>query len=379
VNFRYLEAVEVDELVQAATRVGLLGPDSRNALLAFIDQGVVANLNLIGAPQLQLRSDLVELNRIERLADGSVPLQLWLSQASSLAAGRVEEGVFRKYQEKVTAQAAGLPPLPDPADLPEVVNNEVIVHQDDMLDFIFLGQGMVAGASVAKLLVPRFVGGMQKFDAAGRPVLYYGTGWLAARDLVVTNHHVINARSANEPAAADQDLTAQAVGTTVKFDFDSPDAAGTDVGVRRLEAWDSLTGLDFAILRLQAPMNDRVPLRLWPHRLAHTQNDYRPVNIIQHPEGKAKRVACRNNLVTATDATTVRYFTDTLAGSSGSPVFNDAWNVVALHRGSRGVSGVNFQGRTTAAVNFGTQVVAILDNLRDQHPALLAEIDLTPN
>lgn len=378
-NFRYLDQDEVDEVVRAATSANLLGSDNRNALLSFVDQNLVANLNVIGNPQLQLRSDLVELNRIERLADGSVPLQLWLSTASSLAAGRVEEAVFAKYQEKVTAYAAGLPPLPDPASLREVVNNEAIVHQDDMLDFTFLGQGMAAGASVAKLLVPRFDGGAQTFDAAGRPMLYYGTGWLAARDLVVTNHHVINARSAGEPVSSEQDLVAQATGTTVKFDFDSPDAAGTDIGVQQLEAWDSLNGLDFAILRLQGPMNDRMPLRVWPHRLAYARGDYRPVNIIQHPEGNAKRVACRNNLVTATDATTVRYFTDTLAGSSGSPVFDDAWNVVALHRGSRSVQGVNFQGRTTAAVNFGTQVTAILDHLRDQHPALLAEIEPAPN
>jgi hypothetical protein len=379
VNFRYLEQDEVEEVIQAATSANLLSSDNRNALLSFVDRGLVANLNVIGNPQLQLRSDVTELNRIERLADGSIPLQLWLTQASRLAAGRTEEAVFAKYQEKVTADAAGLPPLPDPAGLREVVNNEAIVHQDDMLDFAFLGQGMTAGASVAKLLVPRFEGGAQVFDAAGRPVLYIGTGWLAARDLVVTNHHVISARSANEPVSSEQDLVAQATATTVKFDFDSPDAAGTDMGVKRLEAWDSLNGLDFAILRLQGPMNDRMPLRLWPHRLAYAQGEYRPVNIIQHPEGNAKRVACRNNLVTATDATTVRYFTDTLAGSSGSPVFNDAWNVVALHRGSRVVQGVNFQGRSTAAVNFGTQVTAILDNLRHRYPALLAEIEPAPN
>lgn len=143
-----------------------------------------------------------EWDRARRLPDAEVPTALArVAKAAPVPVARIDFGarpvaVFAKYQEKVTAHAADLPPLPDPAGLREVVNNEAIVHQDDMLDFAFLGQGTTAGSSVAKLLVPRFEGGAQIFDAAGRPVLYYGTGWLAAPDLVVTNHHVINARQA---------------------------------------------------------------------------------------------------------------------------------------------------------------------------------------
>ena len=76
-----------------------------------------------------------------------------------------------------------------------------------------------------------------------------------------------------------------------------------------------------------------------------------PLNIIQHPSGHPKRVALRNNLLTDADATTIRYFTDTLTGSSGSPVFSDEWKVIGLHRGSTSVAGVSFQGRDTAVVN----------------------------
>jgi endonuclease G len=378
VNFRYLDPDELEEVVQAATAAGLTDQPRRDYLLSSIDRMVALNLNVIPVPQLQLRSDLVSLNGIERLADGSVPLQLWLRQASTLAAGRTEDAVFRRYQEKVAVEASGQPALPDPASLPEVINNEAIIHQDDMVAFGFLTQGAIAGISVAKLLVPRFDDGVQRFDATGRPVVSNGTGWLVSRDLVVTNHHVVNARRRNEANASDQDLAEQAAGTTVKFDFDSADANGTDVGVRQLEAWDPLQQLDFAILRLRAPMTDRSPLRLWPRRLTHVQGDYRPVNIIQHPEGNSKTVAFRNNLVTAADDSTVRYFTDTLVGSSGSPVFDDAWSVVALHRGSRDVENVQFQGRTTAAVNFGTQIAAILERLRAVNPVLLAEIVPAP-
>lgn len=374
-DFRYLSPDELNEVVNAAMAAGLAGQDQRTLLLSSIDRAVVLGLNTLQAPQLQLRSDLVSLNTIERLADGSVPLQLWLSEASTLTAGRVEEAVFRSYQAMVAAEASGQPQMPEPASLPEVVNNEAIIHQDDMVAVGFLAQGAVAGRSVAKVLVPRFDNGAQRFNAAGQPVRSSGTGWMITRDLVVTNHHVVNARTQSEANASDQDLVRQAAGATVRFDFDTEGAQVTDVGVRQLEAWDPLDQLDFAILRLAAPVTDRAPLRLWPQPLTHVDGDYRPVNIIQHPEGNSKSVAFRNNLVTATDATTIRYFTDTLRGSSGSPVFDDAWSVVALHRGSRDVPNVQFQGRSAAVVNFGTQVTAILDHLRNGNPALLAEIE----
>ena len=88
------------------------------------------------------------------------------------------------------------------------------------------------------------------------------------------------------------------------------------------------------------------------------------MNIIQHPEGRSKKIAIRNNLVTHSTETELRYFTDTMGGSSGAPVFNDSWEVVALHRGSTVVRGVNFQGNDTAWVNVGTQITAILHHPR---------------
>ena len=55
------------------------------------------------------------------------------------------------------------------------------------------------------------------------------------------------------------------------------------------------------------------------------------VNIIQHPEGDYKQVVLRENqLVTRLDKV-LHYLADTNPGSSGSPVFNDQWEVIALH------------------------------------------------
>jgi endonuclease G, mitochondrial len=58
------------------------------------------------------------------------------------------------------------------------------------------------------------------------------------------------------------------------------------------------------------------------------------VTIVQHPSGLPKQVALRENQVVDLLPRFLHYETDTEPGSSGSPVFNDQWQVVALHHAS---------------------------------------------
>jgi endonuclease G len=60
------------------------------------------------------------------------------------------------------------------------------------------------------------------------------------------------------------------------------------------------------------------------------------LTIIQHPRGERKQVCVRENklLKYAENEPWVWYQTDTVGGSSGSPVFNTSWDVVALHHQS---------------------------------------------
>ncbi len=55
------------------------------------------------------------------------------------------------------------------------------------------------------------------------------------------------------------------------------------------------------------------------------------LNIIQHPSGRPKQVAIRQNRFTALHDAFMHYEADTQPGSSGSPVFNDQWQLVCLH------------------------------------------------
>ncbi|MBK9166491.1 MAG: trypsin-like peptidase domain-containing protein [Bryobacterales bacterium] len=109
------------------------------------------------------------------------------------------------------------------------------------------------------------------------------------------------------------------------------------------------------------------------------------VVIIQHAGGEPKRVSLQNNLVAHSDSRLLQYYTSTLPGSSGSPVFDDEFTVVAIHHSS--VANPEFTGQhlrvldptqlaDTQYRNQGTSMIAILDDLEKAHPELLAELTI---
>ena len=75
----------------------------------------------------------------------------------------------------------------------------------------------------------------------------------------------------------------------------------------------------------------------------------------------AKQISIQNTLVAYADGDKVQYYTTTMPGSSGSPVFNNEFQVVAIHRKS-----VSLKHFTTPHPyrNQGTSMIAILGDLR---------------
>jgi endonuclease G, mitochondrial len=98
------------------------------------------------------------------------------------------------------------------------------------------------------------------------------------------------------------------------------------------------------------------------------------VNIIQHPAGMPKRVAARSNLLRPSTGRELQYFSDTLGGSSGSPLCNDAWEVIGLHRASGPAANVVVKGKPASTYNIGVPIDAILADLQATSPAVLGEI-----
>ncbi|MEV6398640.1 trypsin-like peptidase domain-containing protein [Streptomyces sp. NPDC051907] len=366
---RYLSSEEIRKLRDAAVASGLDSPDARRLLLSDVPAGFRSDLPTAHSPLGQLYSDLVAMNEAPGLKDGAVPLRSWLHSAVDLTTVAKPLAVFQRALDKVARAAEGEPDIA--ADMPAREIREEIVHRDDTVPFDFLRGGEVAGTGVARITVPSYEAGAPLPVNGGRLA---GTGWLIAPDLLITNHHIVNARPKNSRRplhVQPDDLQTQARHSRSRFGFDADDAETDDSTAGELVAYDE--HLDYAILRLTAePCRPVLQVATGP--LAVAENDYVAVNIIQHPGGQAKRVALRNNLVYQADDDEVRYFTDTRSGSSGSPVLTDDWTVVALHRATKRVENVAFHGRSAAFVNVATQMSSIMRHIQEHHPAIYREI-----
>jgi endonuclease G, mitochondrial len=156
-----------------------------------------------------------------------------------------------------------------------------------------------------------------------------GTGVLVGPRLLMTNNHVL--RSIDDALAAE-----------AQFDYQENSSGDLlPVHAFRLDPKSFFVTdktLDFTIVGItevsaKGQLISGYPwMRLNP-TLGKAENGD-PLNIIQHPRGGLKQIALRNNEVIDIPAGKpdfLYYTTDTEPGSSGSPCFNDQWEVIALH------------------------------------------------
>ena len=88
------------------------------------------------------------------------------------------------------------------------------------------------------------------------------------------------------------------------------------------------------------------------------------VNIIQHAGGGPKQISFLANVIVFVGNGRVQYLTDTLPGSSGSPVFDQDWNLIAVHHSGGWLDEPGAKGNTTYYRNEGILMDCILRGLR---------------
>lgn len=192
--------------------------------------------------------------------------------------------------------------------------------------------------------------------SVGRVRLRNGTatGFLVSPDVFMTNHHVFE---------TDDD----ARNAHLEFNYRQADAQGQ--ALTPIDVWecdpDTLfkanPTLDYAIVKVKAKNRQNAGGVWGTLNLRHSQTvdlNHR-VNLIQHPSGQPQQIAFRDNLVKAVRNPFIQYLTDTEYGSSGSPVFDDNFNVVALH--SKRVPHPDFPDRWYR--NQGFRIEAILEDV----------------
>ncbi len=207
-------------------------------------------------------------------------------------------------------QACPGPANPPPVDRDPAtaLSLELILDDNNLLPFEFLRQGDRVGRAVVKIL---------RRDGAA------GTGFLVAPDILLTNHHVLPNRVTAEAAVAQANFEATPA--------DDPTGRPITVPLRPDQLFVTDADLDFTFCGVRGleHLGVIVPDR---NSLNILRSEY--VNIIQHPRGRPKEVALQDNQVVKVDYVVLQYSCDTEPGSSGSPVFDNRWRLVALHHAS---------------------------------------------
>lgn len=225
----------------------------------------------------------------------------------------------------------------------------------DFVPVAFLERGLRAARPVARVTMLNGV--------------WVATGVMISDRLFLTNNHSI--RSSEDAAAMcaefhhQKDLDNRPLATT-RFAF-----APSDFFVM-----DKQTDLDYTLLavgpKLSGPdeLSDFGWCPLSGDADKHALGEV--ANIVQHPDGRHKEVVVRENRLVHRLKRVLHYVADTDTGSSGSPVFNNEWRMIALHHwGEPWLEETDEEGRPLPKeVNEGIRASAIVAELQDRMSAL---------
>lgn len=199
---------------------------------------------------------------------------------------------------------------------------QAVLGDDRFQTLQWYRDGLACGASVARIETP---------DGKG-----FGTGFLVRGEdfnprwtgiLLLTNKHVLSPpvdgkrwRVPGSPLVAELPGDARA----------RLEVHGSLLRIEEQAVWSSPDGdLDATFVRLKD-----LPAAAKPVELGRRLEPEAPVGrvyVIGHPAGQDLRFSMQDNRLIGFNDRLVHYRAPTLKGSSGSPVFDDRWRVVALH------------------------------------------------
>lgn len=191
----------------------------------------------------------------------------------------------------------------------------------------------------------RAVGQVRYYDKqAGKTAS--ATGFMVSPDLMMTNHHVF-------PVSDLAGFMELIEDPTIEFGYEYDlEGRRSEPVVHELDPasfFHTHEGLDLALVAVRTTdRSARRKIQEQGYLVLNGQlgkaglGDY--ATIIQHPDGRDKQIALRNNeIIDLTQPNVLIYVSDTAPGSSGAPVFNNEWQLIALH--SAGVPNKNAEGQ----------------------------------
>lgn len=189
---------------------------------------------------------------------------------------------------------------------------QIVEDDETLLDVSFLERGVHQAAAVCRLEV-----------VMSNAKKYQGTAFRIGPRLLLTNHHVLHDWE-------DSDKRATAADAVFGYELDLTDnVRDTTTFAADVSTVAGERDHDFAVIETMHALPDSITVvSLAPVRTVAVDDR---VIIVQHPRGLPKKIALAHNLVRFVDDDVVQYWTDTDSGSSGAPVFNERWELVALH------------------------------------------------
>jgi V8-like Glu-specific endopeptidase len=210
-----------------------------------------------------------------------------------------------------------------------------------LLPLYFLNIGLDKARSVARIVINR----------EGRSEL--GTGFLLPGNLFLTNNHVLK-----DPATAGI--------ACIQFNYEeAPSGLPIEHTEFKLDAeypWQTSLANDWTLVKIKGDANSKFGALKLTDTSCKT-GDF--VNIIQHPAGRYKKIGLYHNVVSYSGDNVIQYLTDTEPGSSGAPVFNSDWQIVALHHSGGNLLEPDTQQRFLR--NEGININKIIADLRSRN------------
>lgn len=198
----------------------------------------------------------------------------------------------------------------------DTVGLERVLGQPDFKNVAFLELGLAISRYVGRVLIrarPNVLGG-------------YGTGFMVSPSLLMTNNHVLTKKDVARLSEVEFD-----------YQYDSQGRLRPSVyfALEPDRFFMTNPDLDFTLVAVADKSKDGQALNPygWTKLIAEQGKALLgdPLNIIQHPKGQPKQIVFRENELVDVLDSFLHYRGDTEPGSSGSPVFNDQWELIALH------------------------------------------------
>lgn len=280
----------------------------RRQLLEFSGlQKIIPQLDLDGSPFIVLGEMVAALEQYGRVDYGYEALGLFINSLKEFVGGAAEQNMLfdkllQNYQLMIPTR--GQRTKSDwRFDAPDRATVERIIGENTLRHISFLEAGLRAAHSVCLIDTGKWT----------------GTGFLISHNLLMTNEHVL-------PSVE------TALSSCFRFNYqlamDGSEQHPSIYKASEKPLFLSNKELDYAIVEISgAPGHDWGICTL---NACVPQSGTR-VNIIQHPAGLPKQISLQNNQIQYSDQDVIQYLTSTFGGSSGSPVFDDNWTVIAVH------------------------------------------------